>query len=261
LYRVEIVVNGQKQIYIGSASDLKERLMGPHKWKKYIHAKQSKIQIKTIYGEPNVRASGRQTHASAQQEALRSMEQEELEIARREVEAENKNLPKGRKPTKILNEIDAASDPHSWQQRHNTSRSRDWKTIKEPGGQLRMPKALLTGMVALTVLDAYVMAQEWRDDEWRRQYEWAPYVLEDEGGVFILEEGEWLFSKYYYKTYVDESGELTEENRVEIDAKEFNELKSEAEALWGTFEENEDGEKEFVPGLLNPELREKKPQG
>jgi hypothetical protein len=79
------------------------------------------------------------------------------------------------------------------------------------------------------------------------RYVMAPYVLEDEQGLFTLEARESLLSSQYYKAYT--SGGATGQT-IEISPDEFRELKKEAEALWGTT----DWVGDFVPGLLNREL-------
>ncbi|WP_224249084.1 hypothetical protein [Hyalangium gracile] len=79
------------------------------------------------------------------------------------------------------------------------------------------------------------------------RYVMAPYILEDEQGLFILQQKESLLSSQHYKAYM--SGEVVRA-RIEISAEEFRELKKEAEALWGTT----DWAGDFVPGLLNREL-------
>jgi hypothetical protein len=86
-------------------------------------------------------------------------------------------------------------------------------------------------------------------EEKMSQYVMAPYLLEDEHGVFMLQvQDRGIFrSDYYYKNY--QTGPLKGKT-VQIDRDEFNVLRKEAEALWGTTDWKED----WVPGILRREL-------
>jgi hypothetical protein len=106
----------------------------------------------------------------------------------------------------------------------------------------------MTGVVPkavgiLAVLDSFLMYREAK----LAQMHWAPYVLEDEGGFFILQCRTSLFSSECFKKYAD--GELAGQ-QVELTPSEFRDLRDEAEALWGTT----DWKGDFVPGLLLREL-------
>ena len=82
------------------------------------------------------------------------------------------------------------------------------------------------------------------------RYVMAPYVFQDDGGSFTVQEGSrWLVFSEYSKLYVE--GPLAGKS-VTIDKSEFTWFKKEGEALWGTV----DGWGDFVPGLLMPELPE-----
>jgi hypothetical protein len=83
----------------------------------------------------------------------------------------------------------------------------------------------------------------------KTQYEYAPYYMQDEGGVFTIgfaKDG-WFASTEYWKTY--KSGQM-EGEKVYIDKEEYNFWKAEGKALWGHL----DFWGNFVPGLLNPVL-------
>jgi len=92
-------------------------------------------------------------------------------------------------------------------------------------------------------------------EEKSAQYIKAPYVLKDEKGTFTIgyERKNWIDGMKYFKTYIDEEDT---ERRDFISKEEFNELRDEAEAVWG---KEDPWTGNFVPGLLNPELKEVNP--
>lgn len=113
------------------------------------------------------------------------------------------------------------------------------------------PKPFLKGGVRVDVntgfalWDVFMMYREVKVS----QYVFAPYLLEDEGGVFTIGESKahWFARHYYWKTY--QSGPMAGE-KVYIDKDEFIFWLREAQALWGRL----DFWGDFEPGLLNPRL-------
>jgi hypothetical protein len=122
--------------------------------------------------------------------------------------------------------------------RHKVAASGKWHLFER-----RLGGTAAKTIAVLTLLDAYLMYYEAK----MARYVMAPYVLEDEQGLFTLETKESLLSSQYYKAYTNGS---TTGQRIEISREEFREWKREAEALWGTTDLSGD----FVPGLLNREL-------
>lgn len=191
-----------------------------------------------VFAELDVQASNRQTLMSARNEALRAAEQRVLDQAReRDNEAKRRQVTSKKEP-RILNEINASQDTAAWEARHKVSATGKWRLFERGvGGTANRTLAVLT------ILDAYLVYYEAK----MARYVMAPYVLEDEQGLFTLEASESLLSSRYYKAYA--SGRSTGQ-KVEISAEEFREWRKEAEALWGTT----DWQGDFVPGLLNREL-------
>lgn len=243
IYRIEGYLNGQRVVYIGSAASLKARLAKRHSWYRLLTQQSTTVHVKKVYGTLDIAASGRGTPDSARREALRSMEEPELVKAEKRAEKENRNRKPGQKRTKVGNKIRASSQPELWRQRHQTSRQRRWRRIKRPGSGIRL--SAVSG--GLLLLDVYRM---YRDDKMSR-YAMAPYVLEDEYGAFTLYYDKGilggLFSTSYYKRYI--AGPFKGKT-IEVSDSEFETLRDEAEALWGTV----DWKGDFVPGLLQPEL-------
>jgi len=97
----------------------------------------------------------------------------------------------------------------------------------------------------LAVYDVYKTAKDLGGEQ-GGQITFAPLPLADEGGVFTLRRG--LVRDTYFKVY--HSGRLKGRS-VEIAEPHFEFYRREAEALWGTVDE--DGN--FVPGLLQRELQ------
>ena len=175
---------------------------------------------------------------SARNEALRAAEQRALEQAREQAERANLRLATGEKKTKILNIDNAAADPAQWEARHKVSTSDTWRLFER-----RTTHGATKALVVLSLLDVYLMYYETK----LSQYVMAPYVLEDEQGLFTLEQSKSLLTSQYYKVYI--SGDATGQ-RLTISSEEFQGLRAEAEALWGTT----DWKGDFVPGLLNRDL-------
>jgi hypothetical protein len=188
-----------------------------------------------VFAELDVQASNRQTLLSARNEALRAAEQRALEQAREQAEQANLRRVPGEKKTKVLNIDNAAADPAAWAARHKVRTGDTWRLF-EKRATSGAPKAF----VVLSLLDAYLMYYDTK----MSQYVMAPYVLEDELGLFTLEKSTSTLASQHYKAYV--SGE-EKGQRLTISSEEFRGLKEAAEALWGTTDWNGD----FVPGLLN----------
>jgi hypothetical protein len=238
IYRIEGHVDGQPVLYVGSAADLKQRLTNNHRWARLLQQEGTKVYAMEVFAELDVQSSNRQTLLSARIEALRAAEQRAMDQARERVERTNRKIAPGEKQTRLLNEMNASTDAAAWEVRHKVTTSNKWQLMEKRVADTS-PKAL----VALTLLDAYLL---YRDTK-MSQYVMAPYVLGDEKGFFTLEQGTSLLPSRYYKTYL--SG-VAEGQKVEIPSSDFQSLKDEAEALWGTT----DWKGDFVPGLLNREL-------
>lgn len=238
VYKLEGHLDGQPVVYVGSATDLKQRLTSNHKWAQLLRQSTTKVYAMEAFAELNVQASNRQTLLSARIEALRAAEQRALEQAKEQVERANRSRASGEKGTKVLNEVNASTDAAKWEARHKVTTSNRWQVVER-----NVAGATAKAVAVMTLLDAYLM---YRDSK-LSQYVMAPYVLGDEQGFFTLDQSSSLLSSRYYKAYL--SGDL-EGKKVEISDSEFRSLREEAEALWGTT----DWKGDFVPGLLNREL-------
>ncbi|WNG19978.1 hypothetical protein [Cystobacter fuscus] len=238
IYRIEGHLDGAPVLYVGSATDLKQRLSSSHQWAKLLQQDGTKVYAMEVFAELNVQASNRQTLLSARNEALRAAEQRAMEQARSRVENVNRRLPPGEKGVRMLNEINASTDAASWGARHRVTIGESWSLLER-----RSVGVTSKAIVALTILDFYWMYREAK----MGRYVMAPYVLGDENGFFTLEKSRLLVSSVYHKVYLSGGGE---ERRVEVSATEFRALKEEAESLWGTTDLHGD----FVPGLLNRKL-------
>lgn len=238
VYRIEGHLNGQPVQYVGSAADLRQRLSNKHQWTKLLQQSGTKVHAMEVFAALDVQASNRQTLMSARNEALRAAEQRALEQVREQVEKTNRSRAPGTKEARILNEINASTDAAAWEARHKVTTSRRWHPFEGRAAGLA-PKAL----VALTLVDAYLMYHASKT----ARFIMAPYVLEDELGLFTLERSDSPLSSRYHKAYTRGGAKG---RRIEISSAEFHALKEEAEALWGTT----DWKGDFVPGLLNREL-------
>jgi hypothetical protein len=238
VYRIEGHLDGQPVQYVGSASDLRQRLSNKHQWTKLLQQSGTKVHAMEVFADLDVQASNRQTLMSARNEALRAAEQRALEQVREQVEKANRSRAPGTKETRILNEINASTDAAAWEARHKVTTSKRWHLFGRRAAGVA-PKAL----VVLTLLDAYLLYHDSRT----ARYVMAPYVLEDEQGLFTLQRSGSLPSPRYHKAYASGGAK---DRRVEISFAEFHALKEEAEALWGTT----DWRGDFVPGLLNRKL-------
>lgn len=218
---------GEPISYTGStAQQLRARLSKDHPWSEIIQSKTTTIEVIETRAKLNEKASGRGTYRSARNEALRSAEEKVL--SKVEDEAGRRSLNKSR----------AATPEHEklWAERHNVKLGRRF-TLK--GG------VKIGAFAGLQLLDIFNMYRE----EKMSQYGMAPYLLEDEKGVFTLQEQDrGIFrSNYYFKSY--QTGDLAGQT-VKIEKDEFKFWKKEAETLWGTT----DWKGDWVPGLLRREL-------
>jgi hypothetical protein len=228
IYTVRATVNGQEVVYCGqTARELAQRLFkDKHKWADIIRAKTTTVEAHTITAELNVAASSRQTLASARKEALSSAEQVIINRRRAEV------------GVKTLNNIEAAEEANilRWADRHSVRLGPRF-TFK---GSVKV--GAFAGFILLDIFLSY------RDEKLSR-YVMAPYVLEDDQGVFTLRERDrGIFrSNHYFKIY--QTGSLAGQS-IRISEDEFLGLKKEGELLWGTT----DWKGDWVPGLLRQEL-------
>ncbi len=238
IYRIEGKLNGQPVQYVGSAAHLKKRLTNEHEWAALLRQDSTKVYAMEVFAELDVRSSNRQSLLSARNEALRAAEQRVLEQTREQVDRANRKRGPGEKRTRILNKDNAAADPATWEARHKVRTSQKWRPFERSG-----VSAATKALAILSIFDAYLMYY----DAKMSHYVMAPYVLEDEAGVFTLDKRTSRLASHYYKTYI---GGQAVGRTYRISADEFSHLKEEAEALWGTT----DWRGEFVPGLLNRTL-------
>lgn len=250
IYKLEGVINGQPVVYIGKSNDIKRRfLQDGHEWKKLVEDKNTKISIRRVYGDIDVKASKRGTPASATNEALRSEEEKALRETEAEIESYNKSLKDGEPSKRILNEDRAATEENmnKWRLRHKVKGDEEWITIRNSGSSEIVFKAFIGMQILDLILDAINQERHRK----MAQYIRAPYVfLESDGrnGFTVQTESRWWgLSTRYTKHYITGSLKGTE---VEIGLREFNELKEEAEALYGYV----DWWGDFVPGMLMPRL-------
>jgi len=229
IYTLRATVDGQQKVYTGqTARELAQRLFkDKHKWSSLITAKSTTIEAHTISAELDIAASSRGTLASARKEALSAAEQVIINRRRAEI------------GVKELNSIEAAEEANilKWADRHAV----------RLGPRVTIRAGVKVGAFAgFALLDVFLM---YRDQKMAR-YVMAPYLLEDDAGIFTLQrEDPGIFrSMRYYKKY--ETGDLAGGNPVEISKDEFNELHEEAKLLWGTT----DWAGDWVPGLLRREL-------
>lgn len=245
LYKIEGYLYGQRVVYVGSAKSLKSRLTDTnHDWSKLLGQKTTKVSYKKVFAKLNIKASNQGTPFSARNEALRSVEQPELDKARKQVDRENRKRAPGSKRAKVGNAIEASKTPDVWRKRHKASASRRWRVLREPAitGSRVMLRAV--GGVLLLV-EAYRLYYDYKVS----RFVMAPYLLEDENGVFTLDyaKSSWFADMKYYKNYVagDKQGQ-----KIQVSESVFKDLADEAKALWGTLDRAGD----FVPGLLMPSL-------
>ncbi|MBW7475892.1 hypothetical protein K0T92_14190 [Paenibacillus oenotherae] len=224
IYIAEGTIDGESRVYVGStAQDLKKRI-GKHHWKEFLIAESTTVRTVEVKAEMNVASSGRGTLFSARNEALRAAEQKILNSIDND---------------KLLNEIRAATpeNAEAWAKTH---------TVETGSPKISLKGGIKVGAIGgFALLDAINIYREINMSE----YVYAPYILQDEGGLFKLseEQAHWFAHHYRWKVYV--TGALAGQ-KIEVTKEEFNFWRWEGESLWGTV----DLWGNFVPGLLRPEL-------
>jgi RHS repeat-associated protein len=228
IYVIRGTVDGKSVVYTGSTIQPLFDRFSKHTWKELIESKQTIIEAYPVKAELNIAASGQGTLKSAAGEALRSAEQ--VVINRRRME----------EGLSELNEVEAAEEQNImiWAERHNVVLGARYN-VKAAGG------VAMYGMAILQIIQLFLM---WRDEKLSR-YVYAPYLLQDEGGIFTLQEqkGGLLHFNKYFKNY--KTGQMAGQS-VEISGGEFSKLEEEAHALWGYV----DWLGDFIPGILRREL-------
>lgn len=122
-----------------------------------------------------------------------------------------------------------------------------WKELQNVKIDLNAPKdgVRVNSFYGLGLWDLFMAYRDLK----LSNYKFAPYILEDEDGMFTIGEGKngWFAKHKHWKTY--QSGTKTGK-KENISKEDYNYWKREAEALWGRV----DFLGNFVPGLLNPKL-------
>ncbi len=234
--------DGTVQVYTGSTGqELIKRLSAQHDRKKFLSDPNVEIEIHAVDARLDVSASGRQTLRSARNEALRAAEQTKI--------SEVGDIP----GVKTINDIAAATRDNQakWTAAHDVTLAEITEETA-PRYVVRLAerwifKGPLIGKMfaGFDLLTVFLMYRDIKTS----QYVMAPYVLQDEGGVFTLhwERDGWLSATRYWKHY--EKGARAGQD-IDIDSSEYDFWKDEAEALWGYL----DWLGDFVPGLLRREL-------
>lgn len=226
VYIIQGSYDGNIETYIGStAQDIKKR-MGNHRWKAIVTHPDTTVTAIEVKAELDIKNSGRGTYFSARNEALRAAEQEVINQYRKE-------------GINLKNLVNAATPEHmeSWKVRHSVTFDINSAKVALRGGN-RVSSAL--GIVDIYTAYLAIISS---------QYKFAPYYMQDEGGVFTVGYNKkgWFSKTEYFKTY--QSGPY-DGKKVYITKEEFKFWEAEAKALWGYL----DGWGNFVPGLLNPVL-------
>ncbi|WP_246358543.1 hypothetical protein [Paenibacillus phytorum] len=227
VYDIEGPYQGKTESYVGStAQELLER-MGKHKWKALVADPATTVTTYEVKAELNVAESARGTQRSALNEALRAAEQQVID-------------KKGGKDA-LLNDRNAATKENGeyWTVKHKVEIDMNSSKLSLKGG------APVGAFAGFALWDAFLAYRSMVTSK----YEFAPYLLEDGGGVFTIGYGRngWLDSTKYWKTY--QTGPMAEQ-KVYVGEDDFDFWKKEAQALWGRL----DFWGNFVPGLLNPVL-------
>ncbi len=230
VYVIRGIHNGDNVAYVGStAQELKKRL-GNHQWNLLLKDKNTTVDVYDVNAELDVGKSGRRTLRSALNEALRAAEQLVIDKVKGNSE-------------KTVNKRNAATDVNQkkWADTHNLDID------------LNSPKGTLKGGVKLGAFGGFALLDTFLTyrSMITSKYQFAPYLLEDDGGVFTIGYGSdgWLSKTKYWKTY--ESGPKSSQKEY-LSKDDFNYWKEEAKALWGYL----DFWGNFAPGLLNPVLPE-----
>jgi hypothetical protein len=213
-----------------TAQDLLQRVGSRHKWNQLVTAADTTVTTYEVIAKLDVAASGRGTLLSARNEALRSAEQTILN----KIIKENK--------VRIKNVIDAVTEAYrkSWAETYKVQIGEPNLTLR---GGVKVSTSAASGAFAL--LGIFDIIRE----EKMSHYIYAPYVLEDQGGIFTLQmqDGGWFRGDSYWKNYI--SGPMGGQKSY-TDKSEFDFWKKEGELLWGTT----DFWGNFMPGFLNPRL-------
>ena len=230
VYTIRGTVDGEAVVYTGSTMrDLVSRIYkDAHTWRQLAQQSSTSISVSEIKAIPKAEATARGTLRAAYNQAVRAAEQVVLKRNR------------GLQPGEVieLNEVDAATEANIelWGDLHSV----------RIGPRMPFKAGIKIGAVAaFELLQIFLMYRDHKLD----QYVWAPYLLEDDGGVFtIREQDRGIFrANYFWKKYVAGSSKGSE---VSITKDEYYRLKGVAEILWGTV----DFWGDFVPGLLQQEL-------
>jgi RHS repeat-associated protein len=219
---IYVIEGPNAEVYIGStAQDIKRRMNG-HKWAKLVTNPGTVVRAIEVNAELDVAASNKGTKLAARNEALRSAEQEVI----------NKYRDAG---ASLLNDDEAATEKNQpiWKARHSVKYDINSETVALKGG-----KRVSTAMGIFDFYGTYMAINQ-------SQYEYAPYYMQDQGGVFTIgySKSGWFSSTKYFKTY--ESGTIEGISRNDYDF-----WREEGRALWGYL----NGWGNFVPGLFNPSL-------
>ena len=247
VYKASFAEAGVSKAYVGStAQKLMRRLCKQHKRWDVLSLPDIEIEVHAVYARLDAAASGRGTLWSARSEALNAAEQRIL-LATKEA------------GIKTINDINAATYVHmeDWLKAYDVvapgeitaGMVAEEKYLVRVQSKWLFKRPSLGGLsgaafAGLDVLQAFLI---WRDLEMSK-YVMAPYLLEDDDGVFTLVHTENLvMSDEYWKRY--NTGTKSGKD-VSISAADFDYWKEEAHCLWGYA----DWKADFVPGILRRKL-------
>jgi RHS repeat-associated protein len=244
VYRISGTLKSKMVNYVGSAKDINARF-STHDLKGLLESQDFNMEIWEVEADVDVTGTDKKGKVLSPRRnvgrALRPIEQIKLEIMQNEV-PENT----------VRNQRRAATEENfkEWLQKYKSKIKRKVGDIRVQGG-----KIFFKCFALLQVYDLYKMAKEYDYNKAASRYNWAPYLLQDEHGTFMLTPKDVyflgvLFLRWdYYKTYI--SGEKAG-SEVKITKEEFENLKQLAYELWGYLDEDT---LEWVPDLLRPELK------
>jgi hypothetical protein len=239
---------GQPSLYVGSTAQQLIKRISPsqHDQAEFLRASTTKIEVKAIVARPNVAASGSGTLRGATQEALRSPEQVTLDDAA---------LAASETDVTVLNLVRAAAKDNvaTWAARHQvavvepTQATAPKYVVKVEGEWLLRGPWLGKTLGVFNFLSLFTMYRDMK----MSQYVTAPYLLQDEGGIFTISATRLglPFVATYWKKY--NAGPLSGQE-VEITSDQFDFWKAEAYALWGYA----DWAGDFQPGIWRTTLPE-----
>ncbi len=247
-------VTGTPSVYVGSTAQQLIKRISPskHAQATFLRAPTTKVMVKAVVARPNVAASGRGTLRSATQEALRSPEQAALDDA---------TLAASETDTQVLNAMRAAAEENvtAWATTHSvtvvelTPATAPSYVVKVEGvWLLRGPWLAGKALGVFNFLSLFTMVRDLK----MSKYVMAPYLLQDEGGVFTISAtrlGLPLVATYWKKY---NSGPLSGQE-IEITSDAFDFWKAEAYALWGYA----DWAGDFQPGIWRTTLPVIEPSG